>query len=67
MAQYLDDFLGSSLLCCFGSRAVFESMTAFAGLDDMEVACEPVEQGGCHLRITEDVGPFCEAEVRCDR
>jgi len=42
-------------------------MTVGAGLDGEAVVCEPVQQGNCHLRITEDLGPFCEAEVRCDR
>ena len=45
---------------------MFEAIAVVSGLDDMAVVRKPVEQGGCHLRITEDAGPFCEAEVGCD-
>ena len=37
-----------------------------AGLDDLAVMGEAVEQGGGHFGVTEDGGPFAEGEVCCD-
>jgi hypothetical protein len=44
----------------------FESPTVVAGLDDIAVVGEAIEQCGCHLRITEDARPLPEGEVRGD-
>ena len=39
---------------------------SFAGLDDVAVVSQAVEQGGRHLRIAEDARPFAEGEVGRD-
>ncbi len=52
----------SGLIC----SAAFEAETFVSGFEDMTVVSEPVEQRGCHLGITEDGGPFTEAQVRGD-
>jgi hypothetical protein len=46
--------------------SAFESPTVVAGLDDIAVVGETIEQSGCHLRITEDARPLSEVEVRGD-
>ena len=46
-------------------RAVFEAPGFVAGLDDLAVVGEPVEQRGGHLGVA-DVGPFPEGEVGGD-
>jgi hypothetical protein len=52
-------FLGSS-------GAVFEAPAFVAGLDDVAVMREAVEQGRGHLGIAEDAGPFAEGEIGGD-
>lgn len=51
----------SCFLCGFG--AGFEAVAVVAGFQDVASVCKPVEKGGCHLCIAEDLGPFREAEV----
>src|SRR3954453_18995936 len=46
--------------------AVLEAPAVVAGLDDVAVVREPVEQGGGHLAVAEDSRPFGEGEVRRD-
>ena len=43
---------------------MLEAPTVVAGLDDVAVMGEAIEQGGGHLRITEHGGPFAECQVR---
>ena len=56
------------LLCRFGlvRGAVLEAEAVVAGLEDVAMMGEPVEQRGCHLGIAEHAGPFAEAEVGRD-
>ena len=54
------DFRGS------GSGAVLEAPALVAGLDDLAVVGEPVEERGGHLGVAEDGGPFAEGEVGGD-
>jgi hypothetical protein len=49
-----------------GSGAVLEAPGIVAGLDDLAVVGEPVEQRGRHLGVAEDAGPFAEGEVGGD-
>ena len=49
-----------------GSAAVLEAPAVVAGLDDVAMVREPVEQSGGHLRIAEHGGPFAEGEVGGD-
>ena len=48
------------------SGSVTEPPAFVAGLDDIAVVCEAVEECGGHLRITKDAGPFAEGEVGGD-
>ena len=47
-------------------RAALETPAVVAGLDDVAVVGEPIEQRGGHLRITEHARPFAEGEVGGD-
>jgi putative transposase len=49
-----------------GSAAVLEAPAVVAGLDDVAVMGEPVEQGGGHLGVAEDARPVGEGEVGGD-
>ena len=49
-----------------GSGAVLEAPTLVAGLDDLAMMGETVEQRGGHLGVAEDGGPFAEGEVGGD-
>jgi catechol 2,3-dioxygenase-like lactoylglutathione lyase family enzyme len=52
---------------CFGCcGAGPEPEAVVAGLQDVAVVREPVEQGGGHLGIAEHASPFTEAEVGGD-
>jgi catechol 2,3-dioxygenase-like lactoylglutathione lyase family enzyme len=54
-------------LSCFGCRgAGLEADAVVSGLNDVAVVGQPVEQGRGHLGVTEDAGPFGEAEVGGD-
>ena len=46
--------------------AAFEAPGIVAGLHDVAVVCEAVEQRGRHLGVAEHAGPFTEGEVRGD-
>jgi hypothetical protein len=46
--------------------AAFESPTVVAGLDDVAVVGQPVEQRSRHLGIAEHAGPFSEGEIGSD-
>ena len=46
--------------------AALEAPGVVAGLDDIAVMCEAVEQGCRHLGVAEHAGPFAEGEVRGD-
>ena len=56
-------WLGSSALAL---RAGLEAPGFVAGLDDLAVVGEPVEQCGCHLGVAEDGWPFAEGEIGGD-
>ena len=45
---------------------MLEAVAVVAGLDDMAMMRESVEQCRGHLGVTQDAGPFREAEVRRD-
>jgi hypothetical protein len=49
-----------------GSAAVPEAPGLVAGLDDLAVMGEAIEQCGGHFRIAEDAWPFAEGEVGGD-
>lgn len=44
--------------------AAFEAPVVVAGLKEVTVMGQPVEQRGCHLGVAEHAGPFSEAEAR---
>jgi hypothetical protein len=46
--------------------AAFESPAVIAGLDDVAVMGQPVEQRGRHLGVAEHAGPFSEGEIGGD-
>ena len=46
--------------------AAFEAPTVVAGLDDIAMVGQAVEQRGGHLGIAEYAGPFAESEVGGD-
>lgn len=50
----------------YRSDAVFEAPAVVAGLDDVAVMGEPVEERGGHLGVAEDGGPFAEGEIGGD-
>jgi hypothetical protein len=50
----------------WASGAVLESPAFVAGLDDVAMVGEAVEERGGHLRIAEDGRPFAEGEVGGD-
>ncbi len=56
------------LLCRFSvvRRAVLEAEAVVSGFKDVAMMGKPIEQCRGHLGITEDAGPFAEAEVRRD-
>ena len=43
--------------------AAFKSPAVIAGLDDVTVMGQPVEQRGGHLGVAEHAGPFSEGEI----
>src|ERR1035441_8250654 len=52
--------------CSFMERrsdAVLEAPAVVAGLDDVAMMSETVEQSRCHLRIAEHAGPFAERQI----
>ena len=48
------------------SGAVLEPPAVVAGLDDLAVMRETVEQRRCHFRVAEDAWPLAEGEVGRD-
>ena len=46
--------------------SAFEAPAVIAGLDDVAVVGQAIEQRGRHLGITEDARPFSECEVGGD-
>ena len=48
------------------SGAVLEAPILVAGLDDVAVMREAVEQRGSHFWVAKDAGPFTEGEIFCD-
>ena len=46
--------------------AAFEPPAVVAGLDDVAVMGQPVEQRGGHLGVAEHAGPFAEGEIDGD-
>jgi transposase-like protein len=50
----------------WGSGAVLEAPAVVAGLDDVAVMGQPIEQRGGHLGVAEDARPFAEGEVGGD-
>ena len=46
--------------------AAFEAPAVVAGLDDVAVVGQAVEQRGRHLGVAEHAGPLAEGEVRGD-
>ena len=49
-----------------GSAAVFEAPAVVAGLDDVAMVGNAIEQRGGHLRVTKDGWPLAKGEVRRD-
>src|SRR6266496_4323331 len=54
---------GASAGCWALVVAAFEAPAVVAGLDDVAVVGEAIEQRSRHLGITEDARPFAEGEV----
>ena len=48
------------------SRPVLEAPTVIACFEDMKMVHQAIEQCRCHLGITEDIGPFAEAQIGRD-
>jgi hypothetical protein len=48
------------------AKCAFEAPAVVAGLDDIAVMGDTVEQGGSHFRITEHNRPLAEGEVGHD-
>ena len=48
------------------SGAVFEPPAFVAGLDDLAMMSEAIEQCRCHLGVAEDARPFAEGEIGRD-
>ena len=46
--------------------AAFESPAVVAGLDDVAMVSQAVEQRGGHLGVAEHAGPFTEGEIGGD-
>src|SRR5215510_5130586 len=46
--------------------AVLEAPTVVAGLDDVAVMGQAVQQSSGHLGVTKDAGPFTESEIGGD-
>ena len=46
--------------------SVFEAPTIIAGLDDVAVVGQAIEQRGRHLGVAEHAGPFTECQVGGD-
>ena len=44
-----------------------EAPTLVAGLDDVAVVIETVEQGGCHLGVAEHLRPIGESQIGGDQ
>ena len=40
-----------------------ETVRLVAGLDDVAVMRQPVEQSGRHLRVAKHAGPFAEGQI----
>src|SRR5712691_4932589 len=57
---------GTGRAGCGGSGAVLEAPALVAGLEDVAVVGEAVEQGGGHLGVAEDARPFGEGEIGGD-
>ncbi len=51
---------------CRGLAAVLEAPALVAGLDDVAVVSEAVEQRGRHLRIAKHARPFAEGQIGGD-
>ena len=57
-------YLGTRL---FGrSGSVFEAPAFVAGLDDIAVMSEAIEQCRCHFGVVKNVRPFAEGEIGSD-
>jgi hypothetical protein len=54
------------LFACGLGGTVFEAEAVVAGLQDVAMMGQPIEQRGCHLGVAKDGGPFTEAEVGGD-
>jgi len=44
-----------------------ETVAFVAGLHDVAVMRQPVQQCRGHLRVAEHTGPFSEVQIRCHR
>jgi hypothetical protein len=55
-------FAAAALRVGFGSGAVFEAPALVAGLEDLAMVREPVQERGRHLGIAEDARPFAERD-----
>src|SRR6266436_10380118 len=47
--------------------AVLEAPAFVAGLDDVAVVCQPIEHGGGHFGVAEDLRPIGESEIGGDQ
>lgn len=56
----------TDLVLMSGSCSVLEAPAFVAGLDDLAMVGEPVEQRGGHLGIAKDAGPFTEGQFDGD-
>ena len=54
------------LRCEARSGAILEAPALVAGLDDLTVVGEPIEESGGHLGVAEHARPFAEGEIGGD-
>src|SRR5947209_1197724 len=54
------------MLAAWRLGAVFEAPAFVAGLDDVAVVREAVQQGRSHFGISENARPFAKGEIGCD-
>jgi len=53
-------WISLSLSGCYGSAGL-ETKAVISGFDDVTTMCQAIEQGGGHLGVAKDGGPFARS------
>jgi hypothetical protein len=61
-----DDGSGAMVMRFDGSGPILEAPALVAGLDNVTVMGQPVQQRGCHLGVAKHARPLAEGEIRGD-